>query len=180
MVSRHPQHNTVAKVFPYIAKHQYPECIPRIHPIHTGQIKQMQDTIKKSFSGKNLGYSIVLWMAGLMTIPQGIYEAAQIDGAGERTILFRITLPMIRPVIFTIVILSFLNSFKVFREAYLVAGNYPQENIYLLQHLFNNWFMDLSVDKMAAGAGILVVVAGALTMLLQRSWEKSYDSKFAG
>ena len=133
-----------------------------------------------SYVWKNLGYSIVLWMAGLMTIPQGIYEAAQIDGAGERTILFRITLPMIRPVIFTIVILSFLNSFKVFREAYLVAGNYPQENIYLLQHLFNNWFMDLSVDKMAAGAGILVVVAGALTMLLQRSWEKSCDSKFAG
>ena len=133
-----------------------------------------------SYVWKNLGYSIVLWMAGLMTIPQGIYEAAQIDGAGERTILFRITLPMIRPVIFTIVILSFLNSFKVFREAYLVAGNYPQENIYLLQHLFNNWFMDLSVDKMAAGAGILVVVVGALTMLLQRSWEKSYGSKFAG
>ena len=71
-----------------------------------------------SYVWKNLGYSIVLWMAGLMTIPQGIYEA-QIDGAGERTILFRITLPMIRPVIFTIVILSFLNSFKVFREAYL-------------------------------------------------------------
>ena len=127
-----------------------------------------------------VGYYVAVYMSGLKNVPADLYEAAQIDGAGERTILFRITLPMIRPVIFTIVILSFLNSFKVFREAYLVAGNYPQENIYLLQHLFNNWFMDLSVDKMAAGAGILVVVAGALTMLLQRSWEKSYDSKFAG
>ena len=54
--------------------------------------------------------------------------------------------------LFTIVVLSLLNGFKVFREAYLVAGDYPQENMYLLQHLFNNWYRDLAMDKMAAAA----------------------------
>ena len=48
-------------------------------------------------------------------------------------------------------ILSLVNSFKVFREAYLVAGNYPQESIYLLQHLFNNWFLSLDIGKLSAG-----------------------------
>ena len=51
---------------------------------------------------------------------------------------------------------------KVFREAYLVAGDYPQENMYLLQHLFNNWYRDLAMDKMAAAA----VVTGIAIMVL--------------
>lgn len=85
---------------------------------------------------------------------------------------FYITLPNIRPVAFTIIILSFLNSFKVFREAYLVVGNYPQEKIYLLQHVFNNWFLELSVDKMAAGSVLLCIVLVVFVFLLQRSWDK--------
>lgn len=124
-----------------------------------------------SYIWKNLGYTLILWMAGLATVPKSVYEAAQIDGAGRRTQFFKITLPLIKPIIFTIVILSFLNSFKVFREAYLVAGNYPQKNIYLLQHLFNNWFLDLSVDKMAAGAVTLVFVIAIFVKLLQKCWD---------
>ncbi len=59
--------------------------------------------------------------------------------------------PNLLPSLFTIVVLSVLNAFKVFREAYiLVAGEYPQEKMYLLQHLFNNWYRDLSLDKMSA------------------------------
>lgn len=120
-----------------------------------------------SYIWKNLGYTLILWLAGLLSVPQSVYEAAQIDGAGRVTQFFRITLPLIRPMIFTIVVLSLLNSFKVFREAYLVSGNYPQEQIYLLQHLFNNWFVDLSVDKMAAGSVLLALVIGGFAGLLQ-------------
>lgn len=124
-----------------------------------------------SYIWKNLGYTMVLWLAGLSAISPDLYEAAEMDGAGRMTQFFRITLPLIRPLIFTIVVLSFLNSFKVFREAYLVAGNYPQEDIYLLQHLFNNWFMDLSVDKMAAGSVLLALVITVFVLLLQKLWE---------
>lgn len=125
-----------------------------------------------SYIWKNLGYDIVLWIAGLQGISQSIYEAARVDGAGAWKCFFYITLPGIRPVAFTIVILSFLNSFKVFREAYLVAGNYPQERIYLLQHVFNNWFGELSVDKMAAGSVLLCTVFVLFVLLLQHSWDK--------
>ena len=124
-----------------------------------------------SYIWKNLGYTMVLWLAGLSSISPDLYEAAEMDGAGRMTQFFKITLPLIRPLIFTIVVLSFLNSFKVFRQAYLVAGNYPQEDMYLLQHLFNNWFTDLSVDKMAAGSVLLALVITVFVLLLQKLWE---------
>ena len=121
---------------------------------------------------KNLGYDVILWTAGLAAIPAEIYEAARVDGAGEWTCFCRITLPNLRPAAFTIVVLSVLNSFKVFREAYLVAGSYPQERIYLLQHVFNNWFQELSVDKMSAGSVLLAFVILCFVLLLQRSWDR--------
>ena len=68
--------------------------------------------------------------------------------------------------------LSLLNSFKVFREAYLVAGDYPHDSMYLLQHLFNNWFRDLSFDRMAAGAVLVCLVVLTLILLMQKSLEK--------
>jgi multiple sugar transport system permease protein len=65
-----------------------------------------------------------------------------------------------------------LNAFKVFREAYLVAGDYPHESMYLLQYLFNNWFRDLSLDKMSAGAVVIALMILILILVLQRSWDK--------
>ena len=92
------------------------------------------------------------------------------DGANEWQCFWRITLPNLLPTLFTITVLSFLNSFKVFREAYLVAGNYPDQSMYLMQHLFNNWFRDLDMDKMAAGAVLMSLVILALVLLLQKAW----------
>lgn len=125
-----------------------------------------------SYLWKNLGYDVVLWSAGLSGISESIYEAAKVDGAGAFQRFLWITLPCIRKSAFTIVVISFLNSFKVFREAYLVGGNYPQESIYMLQHLFNNWFRELSMDKMAAGAVLLFLVVFVFVVLLQRNWEE--------
>lgn len=125
-----------------------------------------------SYVWKNLGYNIVLWVAGLSGISENIYEAARVDGAGEWKCFLKITLPNLLPSLFTIAVLSFLNSFKVFREAYLVAGDYPDTSMYLLQHLLNNWFRDLSLDKMAAAAVVNAVVIFILIMLLQKAWDR--------
>ncbi len=111
-----------------------------------------------SYLWKNLGYTVVLWTAALGTIPVSIYDAAQIDGADCLQTFFYITLPNLKGSAFSIGVLSLLNSFKVFREAWLVAGDYPQEKMYLIQHLYNNWFRDLDYDKIAA-ASVLVSLA---------------------
>ena len=113
----------------------------------------------------------MLWLAGLSMIPDQIYEAAQMDGASDRVIFFRITLPNLLPMLFIIAVLALLNSFKVFGEVYLVAGNYPNESIYMIQHLFNNWFRDLALDKMTAGAVLLSILLILLIFLLQKAWE---------
>ena len=125
-----------------------------------------------SYIWKNLGYDIVLWMAGLSGISENIYEAAKVDGAGEWQCFFKITLPNLKPSLYTITVLSFLNSFKVFRESYLVAGDYPHESIYMMQHLFNNWFRSFSFDKMSAAAVLESVVLLLLILLLQRAWDR--------
>ncbi len=126
-----------------------------------------------SYIWKNTGYTIVLWLAGILGIPTEILDAARVDGAGSFQRIWYVVLPNLKGSLYTIVILSFLNSFKIYREAYLVAGSYPHQSIYLLQHLFNNWFVNLEFDKMAAAAictgGFLFVVI----ILLQRVWDKN-------
>lgn len=125
-----------------------------------------------SYLWKNLGYDMILWMAGLSGIPEDIYEAARVDGAGEWKCFTRITIPNLLPSLYTITVLSFLNSFKVFREAWLVAGDYPHQSMYLLQHLYNNWFRDLAFDKISAAAVVNALVVLALILVLRRSWER--------
>lgn len=107
---------------------------------------------------KNTGYDMVLWLAGLDGISKSLYEAAKVDGASARECFWHITLPGLAPTVGLISILSLINSFKVFREAYLVAGPYPHDSMYLLQHLFNNWFQNLDISRLCAAAVLLCAV----------------------
>ena len=101
---------------------------------------------------KNTGYDMMLWLAGLDGIPLELYEAARVDGAGSRQIFYYVTLPCLKSTAFLVTVLSIINSFKVFREAYLISGDYPHESIYMMQHLFNNWFVSLDIQKMSAAS----------------------------
>lgn len=125
-----------------------------------------------SYIWKNLGYTIVLWLAGIFSVSADLTEAARVDGAGRRQCFWYVIFPNLKGSLYTITVLSFLNSFKVFREAYLVAGSYPHESMYLLQHLFNNWFVNLELDKMAAAAVCVGAVLFAAILLLQRLWDR--------
>ena len=125
-----------------------------------------------SYIWKNLGYTIVLWLAGILTVSTDMTEAARVDGASESQCFWRVVFPNLKGSLYTITVLSFLNSFKVFREAYLVAGSYPHESMYLLQHLFNNWFVNLDLDKMAAAAVYVGMVLFLAILFLQRLWDQ--------
>ena len=124
-----------------------------------------------SYIWRNLGYNVILWLAGLNSISKEIYESARVDGASPWKCFTSITLPCLKPTLYTVAVLSLLNSFKVFREAYLVAGDYPHKSMYLLQHLFNNWFREMSIGKMAAATVLMGLVIFILIMLLERAWE---------
>ena len=82
-----------------------------------------------------------MWKTGIDAIDADLYEAAALDGAGFLKRFWYITLPQLKEMGFVIIVISVINSFKVFREAYLIGGDYPNQSIYMLQHLFNNWFV---------------------------------------
>lgn len=107
---------------------------------------------------KNLGYNMVLFMAALSNIPREPLEAAAIDGASEAGRFFRIKLRYLSPSIFFVLIISLINSFKVFREIYLLTGDYPYETLYMLQHFMNNTFRSLDYQKLSAAAVIMFIV----------------------
>ena len=129
-----------------------------------------------SYIWKNLGYTVLLWLSGIMSISDSLSEAAAADGANSFQTLLFIILPNLKPTAYTITVISFLNSFKVFREAYLVAGAYPHESIYLLQHLFNNWFANMELDKIAAATVLVFGVILAAVSLLRAVWDREVSA----
>lgn len=116
---------------------------------------------------KNMGYDMLIWLTVLEAVPKDIYEAARVDGAGSIRLFFNMTLPNIRGGAYTVTVLSFVNSFKVFREIYLLAGNYPDNSVYMLQHLFNNWFSKLDISKLSAAACLTAIFLFAVLGLIR-------------
>lgn len=105
---------------------------------------------------KNIGYNVILFLAGLQQIPKDYYETAQIEGAGRLRQFGSITLVYLTSTMFFVVIMSIINSFKVFRETYLIAGDYPHDSIYMMQHYMNNMFTSLDIQKLTAAATLMV------------------------
>ena len=118
------------------------------------------------FLWKNLGYNMILFMAGLANIPRELLEVADVDGATETYKFFQIKLRYLSPTIMFVAILSLINSFKVFREVYLLTGDYPFEKLYMLQHFMNNTFRTLDYQKLSAAAVIMAIVMVVLIALM--------------
>lgn len=115
---------------------------------------------------KNCGYNVVLFLAGLNMIPEELYQTAELDGAGPWAKFRFITLPLLIPSLFFGFIFSIVNSFKVYREAFLLGGEYPAQSIYLLQHFLNNNFRNLNYQRLSVAAIILFSVIFLLVGLL--------------
>ena len=117
-----------------------------------------------TFIFKNIGYNM---LSGLSVIPVEIYDAAKVDGAGRFTQIWKITLPNIRRPFFIVAMLSVVNSLKIFREQYLMAGGYPDMMIYQIQHIFNNWFEKLEISKLTAGAVLTALVFFGVILIIK-------------
>ena len=118
------------------------------------------------FLWKNLGYNMILFMAGLANIPKELLEVADVEGASEAYKFFSIKLRYLSPTVLFVTILSLINSFKVFREVYLLAGSYPYDPLYTLQHFMNNTFGSMDYQKLSAAAVIMAIVMVVIIALL--------------
>ncbi len=110
------------------------------------------------FIWNNIGYNMVLFLSGLSSIPEQYYEYADVEGAGTLWKFKQITWRYLTPTTFLVLIMTFVNSFKVFKEIYIITGEYPPDGLYVLQHYMNNMFMSLNYSKLASAVYILTIV----------------------
>ena len=132
------------------------------------QSRYAQIVVLLLFLWKNLGYNMILFMAGLANIPKELLEVADVEGASESYKFFAIKLRYLSPTVLFVTILSLINSFKIFREVFLLAGAYPYETLYTLQHFMNNTFDSLDYQKLSAAAVIMAIVMVVIIALLFR------------
>ena len=118
------------------------------------------------FVWKNLGYNMVLFMSALANIPREVVEVAELESATKWQIFWSLKLRYLSSSILFVTILSLINSFKIFREVYLLTGDYPYETLYLLQHYMNNMFRSLDYQKLSAAAIIMSLVMIVLIGIL--------------
>ena len=127
---------------------------------------QAQIVIILLFIWKNLGYNMVLFMSSLSNIPREIVEVAVMESASKWQVFYHIKLRYLSSSILFVTILSVINSFKIFREIYLLTGDYPFDSLYMLQHYMNNMFRSLDYQKLSAAAILMslfmIVLIGIL------------------
>jgi len=110
------------------------------------------------FLWKNLGYNMILFMAALASIPKDILEVATLESATPLQTFFHIKIRYLSSTLLFVTIMSLINSFKVFREVYLLTGDYPYDSIYTIQHFMNNKFKSLDYQTLSAAAILMSVV----------------------
>ncbi len=118
------------------------------------------------FLWKNLGYNMILFMAGLANIPRELLEVADVEGASPAYKFFAFKLRYLSPTVLYVTILSLINSFKIFREVYLLAGAYPYDGLYTLQHFMSNMFSSMNYTKLSAAAVLMAIVMVVIIALL--------------
>lgn len=112
------------------------------------------------------GSGMIIWLAGLKGIPQHLYEAAEIDGAGPWRRFFHVTLPMLSPYIFFNLIMGIIGTMQIFTQAYIMTEGGPDDStLFYAYYLFNNAFRYFKMGYASALAWILFLIILALTLL---------------
>ncbi len=123
---------------------------------------------------KTMGYTIVIFLAGLHAVPESVYESATLDGAGPWQTFWRVTLPMITPTLFFVTTMALINAFQTFDSVYLLTQGGPEHSTELLVYwMFKNAFEFYKIGPASAIAYILFLIILALTLFqwqLRKRW----------
>jgi len=130
------------------------------------------------FLFRNIGFNMVLFLAGLTLIPKEYYEAAEIDGAGAFASFYNVTFIYIMPTAFLAFMMSIINSFRIFREIFLLFGPYPHQSVYMLQHFMNNQFLFVNMQRLSVTA-IMLSLATAVLVLGVFSGQQKLSETFS-
>ena len=118
------------------------------------------------------GAAMLIFLAGLKQIPQDLYDAASVDGAGIVSKFFRITVPMLTPVIFFNLIMGIIGAFKAFTSAYIVSGGNGgplDATLFYTLYLYEKGFTNFEMGYASAMAWVLLIIISICTALVFRS-----------
>jgi multiple sugar transport system permease protein/sn-glycerol 3-phosphate transport system permease protein len=122
---------------------------------------------------KNLGFTAVIYLAGLQAIPKDLYEAAKIDGAGPLWRFWSVTLPMLSPISFFLVVTSILNTFQAFDIIRVMTRGGPVNSTNtLIFYVYEQGFVAFNAGRAAAAAMVLFVLMFGVTWLQLRFAEQ--------
>ncbi|MCL1471926.1 carbohydrate ABC transporter permease [Argonema antarcticum] len=120
---------------------------------------------------KQLGFNMVVFLAGLQAIPQQLYEAAELDGADFWQQLWHITLPGLRPTIVFATVTTVIFTLRSFEQVYVITGGGPLNSTNLLvYYIYDQAFAQFDFGYAAAAATLLLVVTLFLVYLQLRTW----------
>lgn len=137
-----------------------------IAPIEWMKSEQGYIVVVLLFLWKNIGYNMIMFMSALAAVPRDIQEVAMLDGCGPVRRFFLIKLRYLASTISYVTIMSLINSFKVFREIYLLTGDYPYDSMYMLQHFMNNTFRGFNYQKLSSAAVVLSLIMIVIIAIL--------------
>jgi multiple sugar transport system permease protein len=124
-------------------------------------------------SWKQLGFNLIVFLAGLQTIPQSRYEAAELDGANSWAKFWYITLPGLKPTIIFTTITTTIFTLRSFEQVYIITGGGPLNSTNLLvYYIYEQAFARFEFGYAAAAATILLAIAFVLVYFYLRTWEK--------
>ncbi|WP_080838921.1 carbohydrate ABC transporter permease [Cohnella massiliensis] len=129
------------------------------------------------------GSAMVIFLAGLKQIPADLYEASQVDGAGKVRQFFKITLPMLSPVLFFNLVMSIINSFQAFTPAYVIGdgrGGPLDATMFYTLYLYLKGFSFFDMGYASALAWIMLIIVGLFTAVVfatSKYWVFYGDSK---
>ncbi|HUT33219.1 MAG TPA: extracellular solute-binding protein [Planctomycetota bacterium] len=116
------------------------------------------------------GAGMIIWLAGLKGIPEHLYEAAEIDGAGRWQKFRHVTLPMLTPYIFFNLLMGMIGTLQVFESAYIMTNGGPvNSTLFFALHLFNNAFRFFRMGQACAMAWVLCLIVLAITIVQLRT-----------
>lgn len=151
--------------------------------IGVGKVSWMDDIYGKIvivilYIWKYTGYHTVIFLGALASVPKEYIETARLEGASERIIFLKIKTRCISPAIVFVTILAMMNVLKIFREIYLLTGDYPSKSMYLLPYFFNNMLRKVNYQMMSAAAilfSIAMIIIIGIMYIAEIYWGKDME-----
>ncbi len=126
---------------------------------------------------KNCGYSMVIYLSGLTSIPDSLYEAAQLDGANSLKRFLHITWPMLKPTTFFLLVTGIVNSFSVFEQVNIMTNGGPLNSTTTIVHqIYRRGFLDFRMGYASAMSVALLIFSIIITTVVFKYGNQAQDT----